>query len=87
MLQQFIKDVEEHLSDNVFNFRYIGLQSCFGSPPTDLILFRGPRTGSTLAVPVGVLQMTKSDAIALVRARIAQNEEDFLSGTSDWRDD
>jgi hypothetical protein len=64
------------------------VQSSFG-PLEDLILFGAPGTGSTLAVPFNVLQwqMAKADAIALVRARIAQNEEEFLRGTIDWRDD
>ena len=84
---QFVKDVEDYLSDHRFRFRYIGLQPCSDLPLKDFILFRAPRTGSTLAVPLGVLQMAKLDAIALVRARIAQNEEDFLRGTSDYRDD
>ena len=84
---EFIKDVEDHLSDQHLRFTYVGVQSTFGSPLTDLILFRAPRTGSTLAVPLGVLQMAKGDAIDLVRARIAQNEEEFLRGTIDRRDD
>ena len=81
---EFIKDVEDHLSDQHLRFTYVGVQSTFGSPLTDLILFRAPRTGSTLAVPRGVLQMAKEDAVALVRARIAQNEEEFLRGTMNW---
>jgi hypothetical protein len=84
---EFIKDVEDYLSDQHLRFTYVGVQSSYGSPFKDLILFRAPRTGSTLAVPLGVLQMAKGDAIALVRARVAQNEEEFLRGTTDDRDD
>ena len=85
--RDFIKDVEDYLSDQHLRFKYVGVQSSYGSPLKDLILFRAPRTGSTLAVPFGVLQMAKGDAIALVRARIAQNEEEFLRGTIDDRGD
>ena len=81
---EFINDVEDYLSDQHLRFTCVGVQSSFGSPLRDLILFRAPRTGSTLAVPRGVLQMAKEDAVALVRARIAQNEEEFLRGTMNW---
>ena len=81
---EFAKEVENYLSDQHLRFRLVGVQSSFGS---ELILFRAPRTGSTLAVPFRVLQMAKGDALALVRARIAQNEEEFLRGTIDCHDD
>lgn len=79
----FTKNVEDYLSDQHFRFTYVGVQSSYGSSLKDLILFRAPRTGSTLAVPFGVLRMAKGDAIALVRARVAQNEEEFLRCTID----
>src|SRR5277367_6728305 len=54
----------------------IGFQSRFGRG-SDLILFRSPKTGSTLAVNCSVMLETCDLARQIVRAKIEENFKSF----------
>lgn len=54
----------------------IGFQQGFGSTP-DQILFRSPKTGSTLCVPCSVMLLNHEQAVELVQSKIQINEASF----------
>ena len=54
----------------------IGFQQGFKQTP-DQILFRSPRTGSTLSVPCSVMLFNREQAVSVVAAKITVNEQAF----------
>jgi hypothetical protein len=54
----------------------IGFQQGYVQTP-DLILFRSPKTGSTLAIPCSVMLLSHEQAVEAVQAKIRINEQAF----------
>jgi hypothetical protein len=55
----------------------IGFQEGFRQTP-DQILFRSPRTGSTLSIPCSVMLLQREQAVEVVQSKIKINERAFL---------
>ena len=60
---------------------FIGFQSRF-KHGSDLILFRGPRTGSTLAVECDLMLQPRSVALEIIQSKIRANVESFTTGVA-----
>ncbi len=72
--QLFIQFLETYLD---IEGLFVGFQSTFGRG-ADLILFRSPKTGSTLAVECTVmLNARRENALEIVRQKINANETQF----------
>jgi len=75
--QQLLHDfIAAHLG-----VEFLGFQSGFGLT-SDLILFRHPRTRSTLAVPTSVLLQSRELAQETVASKIAASERSYLRGAA-----
>ena len=55
---------------------FVGFQSRFGHG-SDLILFRAPQTGSTLAVECDVMLLQRGQALEVIREKVAANRKTF----------
>jgi hypothetical protein len=58
---------------------FVGFQSGFNYR-ADVILFRAPKTGSTLAVECSVMLQPHLTALAIVKEKIRSNEAQFAGG-------
>ena len=70
----FIAFLEQYLE-----IEFVGFQSCFGHG-SDLILFRSPRTGTTLAVSCEVMLQPRPVALAIVQSKISESDCKFQLG-------
>jgi hypothetical protein len=72
--QLFIEFIEAYLG---LQGLFVGFQSTFGRG-ADLILFRSPKTGSTLAVECTVMLCARREnALEIIQQKIQANEAEF----------
>jgi hypothetical protein len=69
--QLFIAFLEAYLQ-----IQFCGFQSGFGVRK-DLILFRSPSSGSTLAVPTDTMLLSQDMAREVIQSKIAESERAF----------